>query len=1484
MATLVPSQVSGYPDYVNLPQSTRDLLFEFAKSDPALVARFVQLSPERVNLMRTLALDSAYGNIGSSGDPKNGVPFLGGNGFIYLVDPAAKDTMTFLLQSSIRDFDITDGPEFVGVFLATEWGTYSPNGMYPFGDETDGRGFKCIPFGHRTNEPVVLVHPPVDSTTPTPPTPTTPPVSNSNITINIRVRALPANQDATINVRVNVFPAKTLLEGRTESFPTSLFCVPIPIPAKNSIIAELHNKIGNKVASFYDEDRALKTLLNFGNDYQAMITNWKYDPDDASQSTLLAKLYRPLPEDVVEKKTVWISREITPTIIDRVHTVFIPDAPTLLYLRPPNKSIDITGRSGHSISNVTSENLFSSSLFDIIMPSDPVLEEWFTFDVNSSELNVDYSDYRNFVFFSSAEERLNAFRQKMATIENLTNILLLHSASLNGTGSAHITGSNVYTALENIAAQRLDTLRSFDGYERFLYYSTDIPYSASLTTNDYQDLLFYNDDATWPKTGTNNVTVSAAASWFADQVAIAREYDRYNQDRLANNLPEYLRSDSNSSEFLKFMDMVGHQVDLVKQYIKQMSLMYDRSNSATEGMSQDVVWNVADSFGVDLPNQYAIKNLVDYTIGEVGVVSPTVYREAATETWKRFLHNHIFLMKAKGTKAALRGLSNVYGILPTTLQIREATTPGFSYLTGSYEIFEEQTNSLIFNTGSYVAVPWYTGSMTPQTLEVRFATTQTSSSVLLNAHSNLWAMVLSPLTGSFAKVELKNASNATVVSSSYLELFSGDFYTAMLRNDSTGVTLAVKKAYQDDLIDESVTTSTSGTIQWMTPSTVYLGGSGSFFGRPDWAGQIDEVRVWGELITSATFDLHVRYAGMYNGNTSTSARDYLYTRLSFNTPVNLFVTSSLTNETPYIITNPIAVVQTIPAIGFASIATFPYNMSVNTREVQRFAPNAGGSQFTTNKVVIADPPVLKYMTFASSSAQVPVLSRNQSIVSLRDKDNRPKAINTVGFYFSLTDAINDNIIRSIGNIDLQNLIGDPADQYSSQYADLFALSSIYWTSYAYSYNTTSFIDFVKNLLDPLFKQARKLLPVRAKLLGGIVHEPHILERSKAPLRPMKMYAGRYGKYLNQSVNLDSAIIRDMVEPLGSFNQYTGIADTTEIFLPVATYTDKKVTLDTSDVLVPVATYANYRTTLDTSEVLQPISTYNQYTSPALELRDVVMPSSNIAIFNDFTNKIAIRQAILERFNVTSTIQLTGNQYTQYKNALLASQNLNAVNIGDILDHAKDLALQALPTGTALTNMISPSTNFDNIESHTYFTHPLGHIAQTAYVQVRRRESSLTSRGAWATGSVYSRDDYVTATNTNGSTIEWVCTTNASSFTSLIPPVYDTDNWKSMQYVTEERQIIKKVVSIGSTVSIVSTGSAYTGIVGYHPTHYKFTRDYRLGIIRHQWLGCKQTDDTTPDGNPVVEVLPSAGDILVVNDPGAPIQPISNNAGPILDIR
>lgn len=1300
-----------------------------------------------------------------------------------------------------------------------------------------------------------------------------------SILVSISVSKLPEPVSLTLPVNVKVYPAIPVFATSIAETVTNLIINPIPIELKTGSLEAIRRLLTGKVNDFFDDSRQLKTLLNFGNDYQALITNWIYDPSD--NENILVKLYTPLPDEVEEKTQLWISRELSPPVIDRLYVKYTPPPPPKVYLRPANKNVKLTGRRGVSVENVTYSSLFSSGAFAIMGQSDPVIQEWFTDDVNSVELNIDYSDYKNFIFFGSAKNRVLAFTQKLAILEDYDKIINFNSSSLTNV-SSQVTGTLTYPSIKSISEKRVDLIRSFDPYERFLYYKDQIPYSSSFSDDD-DDQFFFNTDATWPKISGSIVPVASASSWMTTQLAIADEFDRQNQDRLVNSLPTYLNRDSNSDEFIRFVDMIGHQFDLMKPYIDQMTTIYDRGNDPKTGLSPDIIWNVAEAFGVSLPNQYAINKLIDYTIGDKEI-SATVYRDAATETWKRFLHNQLFLTKTKGTKTSLRALANCYGILPTTLQIRESTTFGNNDDTKSFETFEEQTNVLNIPAGAHIIIPWASSSVVANSIELRFSTTNnTNPSVLLSA-DNTWALQLIPLSGSYGRLSLSSGS-VECVSSSVMPFYTGDFYSTLIRYNSSGVELQVKIADEGDIVNsfEAVESSNSIANVFHSPSWIYLGGSGSFFGA-GYSGLIDELRIWGESINDDVFEKHVKYPGLYGGNTNTSARDNLYVRLSFNIAKNLGGNDkTIDNESPYVKYNS-GILNSFQAVAFPSINSAPYNMEVILREVTRFNLNAGANQFTSNKIIIEDTPALKY--FGSSS--IPILSTNQSIVSLKQKEGNSKSTNVVGFYFSITEAINDSIIRSLGDIDLQSLIGDPSDIYSSYYKPLSDLSKIYWESYAYGYNVNRFVDFVRNLLEPLFEQARQLVPARAKLLSGIVHEPNVLERSKIANKKIQFSAGRFGRD-NQMQNLEADTVTS--QP----NTIAGEYVTTDAIYDLQTQWNIISSNDTfeSNPLIdfinkPQADLSDNSTTITTQNYQSIFVEFNNENGQ-IYVTDSYKPSAFVAYYDDATNLESYQSELLNIYGAEVVTQLSGSKLSQFNHQLSIYRSPSTINItGDYFDLAKKM-MRDQNQDDFIPPTIQPYTNFDDVESYTYFTDKNGYVGYTKLEYKRNFNSVLNNRGTWSKGSIYSRYDLVVQDNVlgdaeNGNGKEFVCISTNSSFVSYIEPYLDTKNWKSVNYIPVKVLDIRKAVLINDKVSITPTSSAFPIAQGYLASHYKNTRDRRRGILNHLWLGCLQTQDTTTDGRPPVEEFRTSGDILIVNNGSEPIQSSVDQAGPILDIR
>jgi hypothetical protein len=1317
----------------------------------------------------------------------------------------------------------------------------------------------------------------------------------------------PQPTQSTFKINLTVFPAIPVFDTEQILVNSELNIKPIPISLVDALINTSRKLIKDKIDNYFDEDRVGKTLLNFGQDYQLPIVNWQFDPEDQSGRTILVKSYSPLPNDIDTLTELWIDRELSPTMMDQLFVVFIPGEGLKVYLRPPNRDINVRSLSGNEVNNVTLQSLLTTGSFDVIKPSDPILEEWFVTSLEGAELNIDYSDFSNFAFYSSVYERVQAFKEKLVTIENYNSIIQQQSSSIASvnTGLAGFTSAHAYPAVNRIGEQRFELIRSFDGFERFLYYGSGSAYSSSFS-NDELDTFYYLGDVTWPKINGSLISVASASNadlysvivndqvlpgledqglgyvaWLDAIEYIAAEYDVQNSNRLANNLPDYLINDVRSSDFIKFVDLIGHHFDILKSYADGMPSIYDRSSDPASGLSEDMIWNVAAAFGIDLPNEYAVKKLVEYTIGEIGIPSAKVYKQVAAETWKRFLHNHIYLTKSKGTKSALRGLLNSYGVLPSTIQIRETATPTF-FATQSYELIEEQTNAVNLRNGSYVVMPFTSSVLpgTPQTLQVRFATTNPTRTTIVHDNQN-WSIQLIPISNNIGRIAYVTGSVVSVLSSAF-PIYDGTFYNTTINNINGSVTMSVQQADDDgDIIRSSITTGSVG-MSWATGSNIILGMSGTIPFNTGFVGQVDEFRLWSEVLTPAMVELHTKYPGLYNGNLISSARDNLLVRLSFNKPNNLgspiILNRFLLNESPLVRLPGIAPqLLQFSAFGFPNEPSYPNSMEVVTRNVLRFAPNAGGSQYVSNKITIVDKAVHR----STGVNNVPVLSPKKSMVTIEQKQSSTQPNNVVGFFFSITEAINDNIIRSIGNIDIQDYIGDPSSMYDRRYTTLDELNKLYWSNYAYSYNYNSFVDFVDNLLQPMFQQAKELIPARAKLLSGIVIESHILERNKIQWKPLEVTGlGTFNNDVTPTLEAIPVTSQPSVI-VGTYDTYTTLISQPLDTSVISSYNTLDSIIQTPDLFEIDSNLSVHEGTVENTAVV--VGSYNSYQTKITGFTDVTDLDGTFLYVDDETARLDYIKFLLRRFNAVSIIQLREQDQSIFNQLMLRRNPRGRYGI--------DTGINPYVGPNPLESGIEPYINFDRIGTTTYFTQPLGIVSVPTKTKVRVNQNSLTAAGIWNIGSIYTAGQYVTQSMQTGlaeegNNIEYTCVTplQSGSFRSRNPPSLDINNWRRTKYTLVNTRSLKVVTLLNNNVELVNTNLGYTPFVGYVQSHYRFRRDTRLGTLRRLWLGCKQTNQTTIDGGPAVEIIPSAGDILVVTTGASPIQKSTDSSGPRLDVK
>jgi len=150
----------------------------------------------------------------------------------------------------------------------------------------------------------------------------------------------------------------------------------------------------------------------------------------------------------------------------------------------------------------------------------------------------------------------------------------------------------------------------------------------------------------------------------------------------------------------------------------------------------------------------------------------------------------------------------------------------------------------------------------------------------------------------------------------------------------------------------------------------------------------------------------------------------------------------------------------------------------------------GPSGRSSNKVRIEADKLLD-----RAAAANPILQFDKSI-TIPAYDKAPVDSNKLGIFFSPSAAIDEDIILSMPNLDFDQYIGDPRDQYNEEYTGLRTARDLYWQKYSGPNNFWDYLRLLKYYDSSLYRQVRSLIPARANAKVGILIEPTVLERDK----------------------------------------------------------------------------------------------------------------------------------------------------------------------------------------------------------------------------------------------------------------------------------------------------------------------------------------------------------------------------------------------------
>lgn len=418
--------------------------------------------------------------------------------------------------------------------------------------------------------------------------------------------------------------------------------------------------------------------LNFGNNQIITANNVAYTEDEEG-SYLLIKLYEPLQTDFDIKSQLWIVDKVAESVSFNVDIqVQIDPQQDINGLRGPNYNVRVNSKNGQTTPYYNYDNLLASPVTSSFQKLLSYYQD------RAIDINVDYSNFENFVHFSSAEERVRNFVYKLQLIESSSADLAAQQSIIGGTGTALIASSSI-----NAIQARIDNIISnFDIYEYFLYFdSSSWAWPKSNTVQPYvlysvsssQASNFLGSPTTVPTSVTQSLLFSASY------------YDSTNKDLLHNFIPQYLLDDSSNDPYITFVDMIGQHFDNIWVYYKDLSNRYNNTNNPDTGISLDLVADALRGFGIQLYTNSNVSDNLYYTlfgINQDGSLLPPTGSEIITnyvtsslttlsaktiqsELYKRVYHNLPYLLKTKGTERGVKALISTFGIPDDILTVRE---------------------------------------------------------------------------------------------------------------------------------------------------------------------------------------------------------------------------------------------------------------------------------------------------------------------------------------------------------------------------------------------------------------------------------------------------------------------------------------------------------------------------------------------------------------------------------------------------------------------------------------------------------------------------------------------------------------------------------------------------------------------------------------------------------------------------------------------
>jgi hypothetical protein len=874
----------------------------------------------------------------------------------------------------------------------------------------------------------------------------------------------------------------------------------------------------------------LPIVLNFGENNIVDVINVT---SDGNPTYFFVKLAEPLPFDVDLYYQCWLSSQIMKPYIDSVQVEKEFERLQPRFIKGPNFEVEYD----RFITGTTEYKNWTDLLSTNVQTSQQILDKYINVSGSNVSLNYDFTEFKNFVFYSSAEERVENFYYKIRLIENY---------------NTQLSNLEVYTGSLESNKTKVKMLRDkvvsgFDEFEKWLYYETSasLRYTSELTSSIKPFPKYEVTGSTYDlisrqgKFNLYQTTSTEVENWYNNILDLATDYDMSNSAALVKALPDHVYDNPDNNQIITFVNMLAQHFDVLYYYTDHILKKNLRLEHPKDGVSQDLIYEVTRNLGWTLSSGTKTKDLWEYALGLSGSGEPiwtgrtTVGKnyskseeERTKEVWRRVLNNLPYIYKSKGTSRGIKALLAAYGIPQTLLSIREYGGPDNADLGIIPRAeWEKHTYYLEFvgsrqqpPTSSYVKVPWERVNnenntwQFPDTLTFRWKMNPSKFydyegnkiQTLLQKETTSsrvdWFVTVNR-TGSDEKGDLTfyigDGTNYKSASIKDEYLYDDIPLNIMIRRNQNSDNLTTNQTYDFILktekygkivVDRSASISVNGATEsnynraWSSDGNLFLGSGSNQQTYYSLSGSIFELRYWTKSLITSSFDNHVLAARSYNGNTSTSSFYDLQGQWKFWQPFNAESTSSIKSVHPDQTKNTFYSSSKNAYFHLFNRDSFIPTVEVYNMEVATVANNT---------------PFSEKIRIDSASLQGALLMDESSTVTAFDRFSIDS--NKLMVAFSPQHIINEDIYESIGYTVIDDYLGEYSNTKKDEYPALKKFAQEYWKKYTTRNDFTAYLRMVSLFDFSVFDQIRQTLPVRTNEILGVVVEPNILERSKVKI-------------------------------------------------------------------------------------------------------------------------------------------------------------------------------------------------------------------------------------------------------------------------------------------------------------------------------------------------------------------------------------------------